>query len=230
MKTCYNTTTQGGYVFTGIIEESGVIRSLRAAPVGANLDIDAGRIAPELRIGDSVAVNGVCLTVVGVAGRNVTFDLSAETLRRSSFAHAGEGRSVNLERAMAIGDRLGGHLVQGHVDGIGRLLSSVPKGDGYEMEFSVPVELERYLVAKGSVAIDGISLTVALLKPQAFTVAVIPHTYRMTNLRQLKSGDVVNLEGDILGKYIERFLQLGVASKERSASGLSVESLREQGF
>jgi riboflavin synthase len=217
-------------VFTGLIEESGVIRGLRAGPVGATLEIDAGKIAPELRIGESVAVNGVCLTVVAVVGKNVTFDLSAETLRRSGFAHARAGKGVNLERAMAIGDRLGGHLVQGHVDGVGTMLSSVSVGDGYEMSFSVPVELERYLVLKGSVAIDGISLTVASLKPQAFSVAVIPHTYRTTNLGQLKAGDVINLETDILGKYIERLLQFGKAPGECAKSGLSIESLREQGF
>jgi riboflavin synthase len=217
-------------LFTGIIEESGVIHAIRRSPAGATVIIEAGRLAPELKVGDSIAVNGVCLTVVECKGRDFSSDLSAETLRRSSFAQGREGMIVNLERSLAVGDRLGGHIVQGHVDGIGRLLASIPSGEGFEMEFSVPPELDRYLVVKGSVAVDGISLTVASIKPGAFVVAVIPHTYHATNLQHLKKNDIVNLEGDILAKYIERFFRLSQPEDGNSRAKLTVESLKEQGY
>ncbi len=216
-------------MFTGIIEETGIIRGLRPSPGGGILSIEAEKCAPGLKPGDSIAVNGVCLTVVGISGHQFTSDLSAETLRRSSFAQARVGNVVNLERPLAVGDRLGGHMVQGHVDGIGNLVSSVVIGEGSEMEFSLPTDLERYLVVKGSVAVDGISLTVAALKQSSFVVAVIPHTRRETNLRHLKKGDVVNLETDILAKYIERFFQVRQNTREPEPK-LTVEMLRELGY
>ncbi|MBZ5498277.1 MAG: riboflavin synthase [Acidobacteriia bacterium] len=217
-------------MFTGIIEEAGIIRSLRPGSAGATMLIEAQRIAPGLKSGDSVAVNGVCLTVVITRGGSFSCDLSAETLRRSSLEQAREGQLVNLERPLAVGDRLGGHIVQGHVDGVGRFITSVPSGEGMEMEFSFPPELERYLVNKGSVAVDGISLTVASLKKTAFVVAVIPHTFRVTNLRHLKPGDMVNLEVDILAKYFERFFQLGMTRDQVPKQELTVDFLREQGY
>jgi len=217
-------------LFTGIIEEAGVIRAMRRSSAGAALIVEAGRLAPELKPGDSIAVNGVCLTVVESKGRDFSSDLSAETLRRSSFGQGREGMIVNLERSLAVGDRLGGHIVQGHVDGIGRLISAIPSGEGFEMEFSLPTELDRYLVIKGSVAVDGISLTVASMKPGAFVVAVIPHTYRSTNMQHLKKGDIVNLEADILAKYIERFFQLSQPEERNLKAKLTVESLKEQGY
>jgi riboflavin synthase len=217
-------------MFTGIIEEAGVSRALRRSSAGAALTIEAGRLAPELRRGDSVAVNGVCLTVVESKGQNFSSDLSAETLRRSSFGQGREGMIVNLERSLAVGDRLGGHIVQGHVDGIARLISSIPSGEGYEMEFTLPAELDRYLVVKGSVAVDGISLTVASMKPGAFVVSVIPHTYRSTNMRHLKHGDIVNLEADIFAKYVERFFQLRQNENTNLKAKLTVESLKDQGY
>jgi riboflavin synthase len=217
-------------LFTGIIEETGIIRSLRPASAGAKLLIETEQIAPALKAGDSIAVNGVCLTAVGRKGKSFSCDLSAETLHTSTLGQVREGTIVNLERPLGVGDRLGGHIVQGHVDGVGKLVSSVPSGEGVEMEFSVPMELERYLVNKGSVAVDGISLTVAALKVRAFVVAVIPHTYRVTNLRCLRPGDAVNLEGDILAKYFERFFQLGLTQERVPKKKLTVESLREQGY
>jgi riboflavin synthase len=219
-----------GRLFTGIIEETGIIRSLRPTFAGATLHVEAGRIAPALKAGDSVAVNGVCLTAVGSKGKGFSCDLSAETLRCSTLGRAKEGMVVNLERPLGVGDRLGGHIVQGHVDGVGRLVSSAPSGEGVEMEFSIPAELERYLVNKGSVAVDGISLTVASLKKNTFVVAIIPHTYRVTNLRCLRPGDAVNLEGDILAKYFERFFQLGLTREHVPKRKLTIESLREQGY
>lgn len=217
-------------MFTGIIEEAGLIRSLRPASAGAFIQIEADRIAPGLKPGDSVAVNGVCLTVREIAGQRFTCDLSAETLRRSSLGRATAGTIVNLERPLAVGDRLGGHIVQGHIDGVGKFVSSVSTGDGVDMEFSFPPELERYFVSKGSVAVDGISLTVASLKENSFVVAVIPHTYRVTNLHRLRPGDAVNLEGDILAKYFARFFQLGLIREPAPNRRLTVDELREQGY
>lgn len=217
-------------MFTGIIEEAGSVRSLRQVSAGMRLVVEAEQIARQTKPGDSVAVNGVCLTVVENNHRSFSCDLSAETLRCSSLGRMREGMVVNLERPLAIGDRLGGHIVQGHVDGVGRMNSAVPSGEGMEMEFSIPASLERYLISKGSVAVDGISLTIASLKKNAFMVAVIPHTYRVTNLRHLKPGDAVNLEGDVLAKYFERFFQLGLIGEMRPKSMLTVDSLREQGY
>ena len=217
-------------MFTGIIEETGLIRSLRPVSAGAWIQVEAGRIAPDLKPGDSVAVNGVCLTVRQIADRCFTCDLSAETLRRTSLGRALAGTFVNLERPLAVGDRMGGHIVQGHVDGVGKLISSIASGEGVEMQFSFPPELERYFVGKGSVAVDGISLTVASLAEKSFVVAVIPHTYRMTNLHRLQPGDAVNLEGDILAKYFERFFALGLGRESALDRRLTIDRLREQGF
>lgn len=217
-------------MFTGIVEATGVIRARAATSSGATLLIEAEGIVREIKAGDSIAVNGVCLTVVDINAREFVCDLSTETLRRTTLGKMREGISVNLERPLAIGDRLGGHYVLGHVDGIGRLVSAVFIGEGMEMEFAVPAELERYLVAKGSVAIDGISLTIAQLRGNGCTVAVIPYTYRVTNLHQLRPGDAVNLEGDVLAKYFERFFQLGLLPERKHERKMTVEELREQGY
>lgn len=217
-------------MFTGIIEETGIVRSLRRSSAGGVLRIEAEQSASGLKPGDSIAVNGVCLTVVETTGRGFSSDLSAETLQRSNLGQAREGMVVNLERALAVGDRLGGHIVQGHVDAMGQLISSDASGEGFEMEFSVPSDFERYLVGKGSVAVDGISLTVAALRPHSFIVAVIPHTHRATNLRHLKKDDFVNLEADIFAKYIERFFHLSRQGVQEPEPKLTVAVLKEQGF
>ena len=212
-------------MFTGIIEEVGIVGAMRAGPQEATLTIKAPHIGPSVKTGESVAVNGVCLTVTRVAGDEFTCDLSTETLRRSSLRQVRAGAPVNLERALALGDRLGGHMVQGHVDGVGNLASSVRSGEGWDMEFSFPQELERFLVQKGSIAVDGISLTIASLGNRCFKVAVIPHTYRVSNLGSLRIGDPVNLETDLFGKYFERFIQLGLLEARRRRS--AVETLLE---
>ena len=217
-------------MFTGIVETTGIIQARNATGSGATLLIEAEGIVSGLKAGDSIAVNGVCLTVVEIKAHDFVCDLSTETLRRTTLGRIREGISVNLERPLAIGDRLGGHYVLGHVDGIGRLVSAVSIGAGMDMEFSVPAELERYLVTKGSIAIDGISLTTARLSANGFSVAVIPHTYRVTNLQQLRPGDAVNLEGDVLAKYFERFFQLGLMPERKPERKLTVEELREQGY
>jgi riboflavin synthase len=217
-------------VFTGIIEEIGVIQELRFVSEGAMLAVSAKEILPGLKIGDSISVNGVCLTATSSNSSSFRCDVSAETLLRSNFKQAKQGTRVNLERALAIGDRLGGHFVLGHVDGIGRMMSRTVSGAGFVMTFSFPGELARYLVYKGSISVNGISLTIASLEQAAFSVTVIPHTYKSTNLCELGSGDAVNLEVDILGKYFERFFQLGLTPHEKAGSSLTSEYLKSQGF
>jgi riboflavin synthase len=216
-------------VFTGIVEEVGVIQELRFGGEGAVITIGAELVPPGVKIGDSIAVNGVCLTATQKSRTSFSCDISAETLRLSSYKQARQGSRVNLERSLMVGDRLGGHFVQGHVDGVGRLSSKIRSGDGWEMSFEFPRELERYLVYKGSIAVNGISLTISSLAKNIFSVAVIPHTLESTNLNQLGTGDLVNLETDILGKYFERFFQLGLIQKDKP-SKLTEGYLKDQGF
>lgn len=215
-------------MFTGIIEEIGRVREIRPLHEGAGMAISGAIVCADLRSGGSLAVNGVCLTVTENKANVIDCDLSEETLARTTLGRAREGMPVNLERPLVVGSRLGGHFVLGHVDDIGRLVSAMPQGAGFEMKFAFPKQLERYLVYKGSIAVDGISLTVASLDSSTFTVAVIPHTLHATNLRTLAPGDEVNLEVDILGKYLDRFSQLGFIGEKHK--GLTMEYLKEQGF
>ncbi len=215
-------------MFTGIVEEVGKVRYLQRRGESAVFGVEAPVVAAEMRPGDSIAVNGACLTVTEREGEGFSCDLSPETLQLTTLGKARKGMAVNLERPLSLGSRLGGHFVQGHVDGIGKLVSREPGGEGSIVTMEYPAELERYLVHKGSVAIDGISLTIAALKGTAFSVAVIPFTLKMTNLGGLRIGSPVNLEVDILGKYVERFYQLGLGSDRKS--GLGAAYLKEQGF
>jgi riboflavin synthase len=217
-------------VFTGIVEETGTVRELRFINEGAVITISAKTVMSGLKVGDSISVNGVCLTVTHIGSSSFSCDISVETLRRSSFNQIKQGVQANLERSLMLGDRLGGHFVQGHVDGVGRLVAKTPSGEGFEMEFDFPLELERYLVYKGSIAVNGISLTISALRRESFSVAVIPHTSETTNLNQLKLGDAVNLEVDILGKYFERFFQLGILQNDGPSFKLTAEYLKSQGF
>jgi riboflavin synthase len=224
-------------MFTGIVEEVGIIRELRFQAEGAAITVAAKTILPGVEIGDSIAVNGVCLTAVRLLHDGFVCDISDETLRRSAFRKTRIGARVNLERALAVNGRLGGHIMQGHVDDVGQMLSRTPSGRGFEISFSCPRSLARYLVYKGSIAINGISLTIASLGDENFSVAVIPHTLSATNLGELSPGDPVNLETDILGKYFERYFQLGITGNTDSSpenlkadSKLTAEYLMEQGF
>jgi riboflavin synthase len=217
-------------VFTGIIEEVGIIQELRFLSEGASITLASKIIPSGLSIGDSVAVNGVCLTATEIWSESFVCDVSAETLRRSMLKHAKPGAHVNLERSLRVGGRLGGHFVQGHVDDVGRFIGKAASGEGFEMTFGFPQSLERYLVYKGSIAINGISLTIAALAKESFSVSVIPHTFRSTNLYQLMTGDPVNLEVDILGKYFERYVQLGLMQGPKAESKITLEYLQEQGF
>jgi riboflavin synthase len=212
-------------VFTGIIEEVGTIQEIRFMS-----QVSAAGCAAGLKIGESVAVNGVCLTATRIGSNFFLCDVSAETLRISNFKQMNQGSRVNLERALMIGDRLGGHFVLGHVDGVGRLISKAASGEGFEVSFDFPRELERYLVYKGSISVNGISLTIASLSKGTFSVAVIPLTFEHTNLNQLIMGDLVNLEVDLLGKYFERFFLLGVKSDGKAGSKVTAEYLKDQGF
>ena len=214
-------------MFTGIIEELGVIGGIEPRAAGSRLVVRAPLVCSDLREGDSVAVNGVCLTAVAVQPASFGADVSPETLRRSSLGTVRSGGVVNLERALKPTSRLGGHIVQGHVDGTGKVVSAEHLGDdNWWLRVQIPAELERYFVFKGSVAIDGISLTVAAIEGDVISVTIIPHTWAQTNLRTGKPGDIVNIETDVLAKYVEKML----GSLDLRASALTVEKLRDEGF
>ncbi len=216
-------------MFTGLIEEVGRIRRLALTGMGGELCVEARAVLSDLRTGGSLAVNGVCLTVTDVQRDHFSAHLSAETLRRTTFGRARVGQLVNLERPLRPGDRLGGHIVQGHVDGVGRFLARRPEGESWIFRFAFPSDLRRYLVLKGSIAVDGISLTIAGLSEEWFEVAIIPHTFQMTNLRELRPGDGVNLEVDVLAKYVERLMEPLRVSLRSQAPGVMYELLKERG-
>jgi riboflavin synthase len=220
-------------MFTGIIEHSGTIESLSIHDDGGRVTIHAPNVAPSLAVSNSIAVNGCCLTVVSLDKARFSADLSGETMRRTSFG-AGDARlrvgaRVNLEQPLTAGKEFGGHFVLGHVDGVGRIAHLRPEGDSWWYGVQVPEEFSRYIVPKGSITIDGISLTIARWSHSIAEIAVIPYTYEHTNLRDRKPGDAVNLEGDILGKYIERHLEAREAASE-SPSSRTLAQLREEGF
>ena len=190
-------------MFTGIVEELGRVRSLEDRAGGARLVVHCATVNGDSSVGDSVAVNGVCLTAVEVTGEALSFDLGRETLDRSTLGGLRAGDPVNLERPLTLATRLGGHLVQGHVDGVGRVRTANDEG----LEIEAPPEVLRYCVEKGSVAIVGVSMTIASLGDVSFSVAVIPHTRAASTLGRLADGDEVNLEADVLAKYVEKLLQ-----------------------
>jgi len=193
-------------MFTGIVEETGEVVGLTASENGARLELKARVVTQDVGIGDSVAVNGCCLTITSREGGGLAFDLLNETLERTNLKHARAGGLVNLERALAVNARLGGHFVQGHIDCTSEVLSFERKGADYRLEAALPAEFARYVAYKGSIAVNGISLTVAELKEKSIVIWIIPHTMEVTNLRAIKAGDQVNLEFDMLAKYVERIL------------------------
>jgi riboflavin synthase len=219
-------------MFTGIIEAIGTVDSLERTAAGARLAVRAADVAPSLGVANSIAVNGCCLTVVEVSGETFAADLSSETLARTSFGELHAGTRVNLERPLTAGKELGGHFVQGHVDGVGRVARLVPEGspqkpDGWRLSVRVPQELGRYVAMKGSIAMDGISLTIAGWQDGVVDLAIIPYTYLNTNLSSLTIGDPLNVECDVLAKYLEGLLR---AREEAAGGRLSIEELLKQGF
>lgn len=214
-------------MFTGIIEELGHLQTVEPRSAGARLRIAAQKIMSDLREGDSVSINGVCLTAVELKAGSFAADASPETFQRSTLGTLRTGSPVNLERALQASSRLGGHIVQGHVDSVGRILSLDLLGDNnWWLKVQAPPELDRYLVFKGSVAIDGISLTVAELEDGVVSVTIIPYTYENTNLRGKRPGDTVNLETDVLARYVEKML----GTLDLKQSRLTIGGLQKQGY
>jgi len=213
-------------MFTGIIEEVGRVARIVNAKTNRRLTVASSRLAKELRQGDSIAVSGVCLTAVDITPHFFTADLADETWKRTSFSRIKKDALVNLELPMQANGRFGGHIVQGHVDGTGKFLALKELGaGGYALEIEIPASLTRYVVRKGSLSIEGISLTVASIEGTKARVAVIPHTVKMTNLKSLKHGDPVNLEVDMVAKYVENMLR-----GEPATGSITVERLRREGF
>mgnify|MGYP006267418841 CR=1 FL=1 len=211
-------------MFTGIIEEMGTVRALRRSGGAARLSLSASKVLHGTVIGDSICVNGVCLTVVDKGSTEFSADVAIETLRVTNLGELTPGSPVNLERALQLSSRIGGHLVSGHVDAVGRIREKREEGNGWRLTFDTPEQILRYVIKKGSVAIDGISLTVADIDARGFSVAMIPHTAKLTTLGFKSSGDSVNLEADIIGKYVERLLS------GRSEGGVDLDLLKKSGF
>ena len=194
-------------MFTGIVRERGRIAAVDGGAGGIHIDVDAPATARDAGVGDSVSINGCCLTVVEVLDGHLRFDAVPETLSRSNLGALGAGSRVNLEPALRAGDALGGHYVQGHVDAVGAVRSLRPEGEGARIWIEAPVDVLRYCVEKGSITVDGVSLTIAELEPEAFAVALVPHTLAVTTLGDLQPGNPVNLEVDVLAKYVERLIR-----------------------
>ena len=224
-------------MFTGIVEEMGTIRSISKGSKSAVLTIEASAVLEGSKIGDSIAVNGVCLTVTSITATQFCADVMAETLRRSSLGELKRGSKVNLERAMSADGRFGGHIVSGHIDGTGTIVSLTPEDNAVWVTIQAPDRILKYIVEKGSIAIDGISLTVAGVTDSSFSVSVIPHTGSETTLLQKKPRDVVNLENDIIGKYVDRLLHFDTISDQKNdvensskKSGITLDFLAQNGF
>ena len=212
-------------MFTGIVEELGTVRRVG----GGVIDIGASLVLEGTKIGDSIAVNGVCLTVTNLRSDGFTADVMPETLRRSNLGNLKPGDSVDLERAMAADGRFGGHIVSGHIDGVGTITAQRREGNATWVTVAAPPEILRYIVEKGSIAIDGVSLTVATVTDGDFSVSLIPHTGSQTILLQKRPGDRVNLENDIIGKYVERLLT-PAAPSPAPESRITMDFLQEHGF
>ena len=219
-------------MFTGIVEEVGILKSIRRGASSAVLEIAARTVLEDIHLGDSIAVNGVCLTATSFTGSSFTADVMHETLDRSSLAALRPGSRVNLERAMAANGRFGGHIVAGHVDGVGTVLETKRDDNAVWYTIAASPEVLRYVVEKGSITIDGISLTVARVGPESFAISAIPHTVAVTVLKDRKAGDKVNLETDIIGKYVEKLLTTGPVqtAEPKQTSGITKDFLTRYGF
>lgn len=217
-------------MFTGIVEEKGIIRSLNINGSSGTIRIEARKVLEGTSIGDSIAVNGICLTVTSMGDGFFTADVMAETVRRSSLGSLSQGSDVNLERAMSANGRFGGHIVSGHIDGTGTVRSLVREENAIWVTIETPPEILKYIVHKGSICIDGISLTVASVGSDNFKVSVIPHTGSETTLLSKRPGSPVNLENDIIAKYVERLMNYKEEEENNSSSGITMEMLAELGI
>jgi riboflavin synthase len=217
-------------MFSGIVEEMGAVRSLDTSLAGARLTVLAEAILADLPAGSSVSVSGACLTVVGTTGRDFTVDLSAETLAVTMLGRLKSGDPVNLERAMRLNERIGGHLVAGHVDAIGTVRDRRPEGGSTLLTIEAPADALRYCVAKGSIAVDGVSMTINAVTDRSFSVMVIPHTAKVTTLGLKKPGDAVNLETDLIGRYVERLLQERGQAPSAPAPVIDRDYLKKRGL
>lgn len=217
-------------MFTGLIEGTGKLKTLEPRGKDMRLSIQASFDLEGFQTGESVAVDGVCLTAVSWQARAFTVDVSQETLSRSTLGHRSAGDEVNLERALRLGDRLGGHLVNGHVDGKARVMARKQRGDSLVFVFEVVAELGRYIIEKGSVAVNGVSLTVNRCDEQSFDVNIVPHTARWTTIGTWRVGDEVNIEVDIIGKYVERFVRTMQEGDSPSTGGVDRGFLAKHGF
>lgn len=219
-------------MFTGLVEEVGVLVSVTGSEQASRLVIRAQRVLEDVRIGDSIAVNGICLTVTAHTSSQFSVDVMPETLNKTSLRQLRPGQPVNLERAMRLGDRFGGHIVSGHVDGTGSVLSRQPHANAVLFRIEAGPQLFKYVIPRGSICIDGISLTVVDVEDNSFSVSIIPHTLAETSLRDRRPGDLVNLEADVIGKYVERLLGCRSLSERTEAkpTGLSLAFLQENGF
>lgn len=215
-------------MFTGIIEEIGEMVRVEASSTSGKIELKADKVLEDTKIGDSIAVNGVCLTVIELKGDGFVADVMPETLKRSNLGQLSPGSRVNLERAMAMNGRFGGHIVSGHIDGTGAIEKVWREQNAVWYTVHTPKELMRYIVEKGSIAIDGTSLTVAKVTEESFSVSIIPHTLGETILGEKKAGDAVNLENDIIGKYVERLMQ--PKEQEKSGGGITKDFLLRVGF
>ncbi len=218
-------------MFTGLVEELGTLRGIARGSDSAKLSVDASLVVKDVKLGDSIAVNGVCLTVVEYGRSSFVADVMAETLAKTNLGQLKTGDRVNLERALALGDRLGGHLVSGHIDGVGTIIRKEKHDIATLITIAAPPQVIKYVVKKGSIAVDGTSLTVVDFGSENFQVSLIPHTAHMTSLGLKKTGDTVNLEADLIGKYIERLMGQAPPGKSGGESrGITVEYLAEKGF
>ncbi len=212
-------------MFTGLVEQVGRIRALKSRGDGLSLEIEASKILQDVKIGDSIAVDGACLTVVAVNGVRFSVDAVAETVKRTTLGEKKTGSPVNLERAMSANGRFGGHFVQGHVDGLGKIIAIEPRAVGYRLDVQLPEQLSSFVIEKGSIAIDGLSLTIAAIEGNNISIAVIPHTWASTTLSGKKVGDKVNIEVDMLAKYIHKILK-----PYNNSSDITFDKLAELGF
>ena len=221
-------------MFTGIIEEIGTVKNIQKGSKNAFVEIGASLIMDDVRVGDSIAVNGVCLTATSVSDKGFTADVMAETLRRSSLGSLVKGSKVNLERAMLAGGRFGGHIVSGHIDGTGVISDLTKEGNAIWVSIKADSSILKLIIEKGSIAIDGISLTVAYVDNDIFKVSIIPHTQDETTLTSKKVGDIVNLENDVVGKYVEKLLRFGSTAEEddktKNKQDLTMDTLISNGF